>query len=228
MSVAVVADSHLGGPGGPARPLLAQLAELPARGCRRLILLGDLFQLWIGLPKYETPDVLALLETLRGLRGQGIEIECIEGNRDFFLANPRYRDAFRVVPETSFEAGGKRYLALHGDGLDRRDWRYHFWRGISKSPVGRLAARALPDRIAQRVVSGTEAALSETNQKHKRTIPEEVLRAYGARRLAEGFDVLLLGHFHEAHRWTVPGGEVRLLDAWFRARRVEWFGDVEA
>lgn len=224
MSVAVVADSHLGGPGGPAAPLLAELAELPTRGCKRLILLGDLFQLWIGFSKYETPDVLALVDTLRGLRHQGLEIECIEGNRDFFLSGPRYADAFRVVPETTFEAGGKRYLALHGDGLDRRDWRYHFWRGVSKSPVGRLAARAFPERIAQRVVAGTEAALSETNQKHKRTIPEAVLRAYAAKRLTEGHDVLLLGHFHEAHRWAVPGGEVQLLDAWFRSRRIEWFG----
>lgn len=223
MSVAVVADSHLGGPGGPAGPLLAQLAELPARGCRRLILLGDLFQLWIGFPKYETADVRALLDTLRDLGRQGIEIDCIEGNRDFFLDTARYRGAFRVVPEVSFEIGGVRYLALHGDGLDRRDWRYHFWRTLSKSWLGRLAARALPERFAQRIVTRTEAALSETNQRHKRTIPEAVLRAYGEERLAEGHDVLLLGHFHEAHRWPVVGGEVRLLDAWFRGRRIEWF-----
>lgn len=225
MSVAVVTDSHLGGPGGHAGPLVAQLAELPSRGCRRLILLGDLCQLWIGFPKYETDDVRALVSTLRDLRRQGIEIDCIEGNRDFFLAGPRYADAFRVVPETRFEIAGRRYLCLHGDGLDRRDWQYHFWRSTSKSLLGRLAARALPGRIAQRVVASTEAALSETNQKHKRTIPEAVLRAYGAERLQEGYDVLLLGHFHEAHRWAVPGGEVRLLDAWFRHRRIEWFAE---
>ena len=42
------------------------------------------------------------------------------------------------------------------------------------------------------------------------------------RRLAEGHDVLLLGHFHEPRVWPVAGGEVRLLDAWFRSREVEW------
>ena len=38
----------------------------------------------------------------------------------------------------------------------------------------------------------------------------------------EGHDVLLLGHFHEPRVWKVAGGEVRLLDAWFRSREVEW------
>ena len=44
------------------------------------------------------------------------------------------------------------------------------------------------------------------------------------RRLADGHDVLLLGHFHDARSWRVAGGEVRMLDAWFRSRRVEWLG----
>jgi hypothetical protein len=49
-----------------------------------------------------------------------------------------------------------------------------------------------------------------------------VIRDYAERRLAEGHDVLLLGHFHEPRRWPVAGGEVRLLEAWFTSRRIEW------
>jgi hypothetical protein len=37
---------------------------------------------------------------------------------------------------------------------------------------------------------------------------------------AEGHDVLLLGHFHEPRRLAVRGGEVRLLDTWFKSRRI--------
>jgi hypothetical protein len=73
-------------------------------------------------------------------------------------------------------------------------------------------------------VHSTERKLTGTNFKHKVRIPEEAIRRYGVRRLAEGHDVLLLGHFHEARRWAVRGGEVRLLEAWFRSRRVEWVG----
>ena len=132
LSVALVADSHLSGPGGPAGPLVAQLAALPAQGCRRLVLMGDLFQAWVGFRSFETADVRAVVAALRDLRARGIEVEYIEGNRDFFLAGSPYADAFdRVVLETSFEVGGVRYLAVHGDGLNDDDWKYRFWRRLS-------------------------------------------------------------------------------------------------
>ncbi len=225
MPVAVIADAHVSGPGGPAGPLLDQLRALPAQGCRHLVLMGDLFQAWIGFPSFETADIAAVAAALRDLRRQGVVIEYVEGNRDFFLAGSPYADAFdRIALETSFEAGGVRYLAVHGDGLNDRDWKYRFWRRLSKSAPVRFAVGSFPRKLAHRLVHSTERKLSGTNFKHKAALPEEAIRRYAERRLAEGYDVLLLGHFHEPRVWTVPGGEVRLLDAWFRSRSVEWLG----
>lgn len=223
MSVALIADSHLSGPGGPAGPLVEQLRALPAQGCRRLVLMGDIFQAWIGFKSFETPDVAAVVAALRDLRRQGVRVEYVEGNRDFFLAGSPYADAFDLVAlETSFQVAGVRYLAVHGDGLNDRDWKYRFWRRLSKSAPVRLAVRAIPRPLAHRLVHSTERKLSRTNFKHRARLPEEAIRAYAERRLAGEFDVLLLGHFHEARRWQVQGGEVRMLDAWFRSRAVEW------
>jgi UDP-2,3-diacylglucosamine hydrolase len=223
LSVALVADSHLSGPGGPAGPLVAQLAALPAQGCRRLVLMGDLFQAWVGFKSFETADVRAVVAALRDLRARGIAVEYVEGNRDFFLAGSPYADAFdRVVLETSFEVGGVRYLAVHGDGLNDDDWKYRFWRRLSKSAPVRFLVGAVPGALATRIVHWTERRLSRTNFKHRAALPEAAIRAYAERRLAEGHDVLLLGHFHEGRVWQVDGGEVRLLDAWFRSRAVEW------
>ncbi|QQR72070.1 MAG: UDP-2,3-diacylglucosamine diphosphatase [Holophagales bacterium] len=224
MATALLADAHLGGPGGPATPLVAELAGLPGRA-ERLVLLGDLFQVWIGHRKFETADVVAVVEALERLRQRGLEVVYVEGNRDFFLAGSRYSRAFDVVAgEYAFVEGGRRYLAVHGDGLDDKDWKYRFWRRLSKSGPSRLAARAIPGPVARRIVHGTERALAQTNFKHKMRIPEEVVRTYATRRLAEGHDALLVGHFHEERRWSVPGGEVWLLEAWFRTRRLEWLG----
>lgn len=222
--IALITDAHLGGPGGGAEPLLRQLAEVPRRGCRRLILLGDLFQVWVGFPTFETADVRAFVAALRALRAQGIEIDYVEGNRDFYLASGPYADAFdRVGLETSFTVAGKRYLCVHGDGLNDRDRQYLFWRWLSKSPPIRFLVRHTPRAVAHRLVHGTERRLSRTNFKHRKALPEAAIRRYAERRLAEGYDVLLLGHFHEARVWQVAGGEVRLLDAWFRSCTVEWF-----
>jgi UDP-2,3-diacylglucosamine hydrolase len=221
--VALLADSHLSGPGGSAGPLVDQLAALPAQGCDRLILMGDVFQAWIGARRFENDDIRAVVTALRSLRAGGLRIDYVEGNRDFFLKDSVYADAFDgVVLETSFTVDGVRYLAVHGDGLNDRDWKYRFWRWLSKSRPVRFLVLRIPERLAHRMVHGTEQRLSQTNFKHRAALPEEAIRRYAERRLAEGYDVLLLGHFHEARTWTVRGGEVRLLDAWFRSRQVEW------
>ena len=221
--VAVVADAHLTGPGGPAAPLVEQLDALPSQGCDRLVLLGDLFQLWVGDERYGTPEIEAFAACLRRLRAWGIWIDYIEGNRDFYLADSPWADAFdRVTTEICFRVGKTRYLVLHGDGLDVRDWRYRLWRRLSKSAPVRAVVTRLPRRIARQLVEGTERTLAGTNLEHKRTIPREALETWARERLGEGHDRILLGHFHEGHRWVLPGGELRLVDAWFRSGAVEW------
>jgi UDP-2,3-diacylglucosamine hydrolase len=225
VSIALLADAHLGGPGGGAAPLVAQLAALPAQGVGRLVLLGDLFQAWVGLPQFETPDVAAVARALFELRQRGLRIDYVEGNRDFFLAGSPYAHLFDAVTlEVAFTAGGRRYLAVHGDGLNDRDWQYRFWRRLSKSRPVEWGVRAVPRALARRLVASTEERLSQTNFKHRAALPEAAIRAYAERRLAEGHDVLLLGHFHEPRTFAVAGGEVRLLDAWFRSRRIELLG----
>ena len=225
MKVAVVADAHLGGPGGEAAPLAEQLGRLADEGAHRLVLLGDLFQAWVGFHQYETPGIREFLDAIADLRQRGLRVDYVEGNRDFFLAEGPYRDSFDSVGiECAFEAGGVRYLAVHGDGLNDHDRQYLAWRWLSKSGPVKMVVRGLPRRVVGRFIDSAERRLSRTNFKHKAEVPEAAIRRYGTRRLAEGHDVLLLGHFHEPRTFRVQGGEIRLLDAWFRSRQVEWLG----
>lgn len=223
MAVAVLADAHLGGPGGAGEDLVQELEKLEPRVCDLLLVLGDLFHVWVGDRRYETEEIRRLLPVLDGVRERGMELRYVEGNRDFFLADSPYAGSFDSIGrEQAFRIGGVRYLAVHGDGLNDRDWRYRFWRRLSKNPFSRSLSRHLPAGLARRVVSSMDRRLSETNFEHKACIPEAVIRRYAQERLAEGHDVMLLGHFHEAKRWQVTGGEVRIVDAWFRSRRLEW------
>ena len=219
----MVADAHLGGPGGDGEDLAAQLGELDPADCARVLFLGDLFHLWIGSRRFETPEVRRLAAAIRGLRERGIRVSYVEGNRDFFVAEGAYGDLFDDCGrELRFDDGDVAYLAVHGDGLNPRDWRYRCWRRLSKNALSRWLAFRLPRAVGRRLVASTERGLARTNLEHKARIPEAVIRRYAARRLAEGADVLLLGHFHAARRWTAGGGEVRIADAWFHDRRLLW------
>jgi len=228
MSVAVIADAHIGGPGGPAGPLVTQLDELPARGCTRLVLLGDLFHVWVGAKQFETEDIREVMEALVRLRRRGVIVEYVEGNRDFFVDSGPYDLSFdRIALEIPFETGGKRYLAVHGDGLNARDYSYRFWRWLSKSFPVRFAMLRLPGAIARRLVHSTERQLAKSNFKHKSEIPEAPILDFARRRLGNDFDTLLLGHFHEPRSWEVDGVEVVLFDAWYNSRQVEILGTAE-
>lgn len=222
--VAVIADSHLGGPGGDGEEFCAQLDALPGQGVDFLILLGDIFHVWVGSRRFETAEVRKVMPRLLALRQQGMRIDYVEGNRDFFLAGSPYAEAFDYVAlETSFEIAGKRVLAVHGDGLNDKDRQYHFWRWLSKSPPSRFFILHLPGPVARRAVHSTERHLAQTNFRHRKRLPEGPIRRYGERRFNEGYDQLLVGHFHEPHDYQVGQGEIHLLDAWFRSRRVELY-----
>lgn len=220
--IALLADAHIGGPGGDAAPLVEQLEALPPE-TERLVVMGDLFQAWVADARYETADVRAVLDAVSKVRAAGVVVNYIEGNRDFFVAGSEYATAFDSVgTEVAFEAGGLRYLVVHGDGLNERDRQYLFWRWLSKSSPVRWFMFHLPRALARWLVHRTERRLAETNFKHKQRIPEEEICAYGAKRFAEGYDRLLLGHFHEPRQWQVAHGEIHLLDAWFNSRSMEW------
>jgi UDP-2,3-diacylglucosamine hydrolase len=226
MSIAVIADAHIDGPGGEPGPLIEQLRELGDRGCRRLILLGDLFQTWIGQSRYETAAIREVAVALAELRDQGVRIDYVEGNRDFFIGQGPYAELFDSIgDEVTVEIGGRRLLLVHGDGLNRKDRLYRFWRWFSHCPPVRLAMFHLPRRLAQRLVVGFERGLARTNFKHKTEIPEQPILEFARRRFAEGHDMLFLGHYHEPRHWRLPEGDVWLLDAWFSSHRVEWLGD---
>ena len=52
--------------------------------------------------------------------------------------------------------------------------------------------------------------------------PDEVLVRYAAERMPEGYDEILLGHYHQPRSYEVGGGTLRLVDAWFNTREIEW------
>src|SRR5258708_2166335 len=87
---------------------------------------------------------------------------------------------------------------------------------------GATPMRVASGPLARCIVTSAERGVARSDFKPRRRGPEAAIRASAERRLAEGHDVLLLGHFHEARTWRVPGGEVRLLAAWFKTRTLEW------
>jgi len=211
---AVLADCHVGQRPGDEEPFLAALETVRQRGARAITLLGDTFHFFIAHKNFETPAIRRFLEAARKLGEAGVAVTYVEGNRDFFLRGSYVESAFRsVCQEETFEAGGRRFLATHGDLLNERDFPYRFWRFLSKNALSRAALDFVPKGLGNRIVWRTEARLYRSNFKHKSRLPVEMIRAFAAERFRQGIDVLLLGHFHKPWAESVGGGRVEIVPA---------------
>ncbi|HTO87387.1 MAG TPA: metallophosphoesterase [Thermoanaerobaculia bacterium] len=223
---AVFADCHVGQRPGDEEAFLEALELACRRGARAISLLGDVFHYFVARPNFETPVIRRFLDRAQELASRDIRVTYVEGNRDFFLRGSyaeRYFD--RIVDEETFQAGPHRFLLTHGDRLNERDYPYRFWRFLSKNAVSRAAAGLVPRGVANRFVSRVEARLHRSNFKHKTRLPVEMIRSFAERRLVEGIDVILLGHFHKSWVEQIGPCRVEILPAFAEERRWMEVGD---
>ncbi|HSP16974.1 MAG TPA: metallophosphoesterase [Thermoanaerobaculia bacterium] len=215
--IIVIGDSHIGLADGDEKPINGWLDRLAALRPKALYLNGDLFHYLIAHHKFFTAPVERVMKKFRELVESGIAIHYVEGNRDFFLEGSFVENAVTDIGvEYEIRAGDRKYLIVHGDMINDRDWPYRFWRRVSKNPVTRLGLELIPKRLARRFVDDVEKRLAKTNFKHKSRLPVELMEAYGRRRGAEGFTDVVFGHFHQ--KLVMPGNgraSIAILPPWY-------------
>jgi UDP-2,3-diacylglucosamine hydrolase len=213
----VIGDSHIGLSDGSETAIIAWLDRFTMLRPQSLYLNGDLFHYFIAHPKFYTPAVGKVFARFRQLRDSGVEVHYVEGNRDFFLRGSFAEEAVSdVALEYAVQTGGRKYLIVHGDMINDRDYSYRFWRRASKSPISKFSLRFIPKGTARRFVDSVEQRLARTNFKHKTQLPLQQLEAYAQRRhRRDGFTNVVLGHFHE--KLVMPAGEttVTIVPPWY-------------
>jgi len=214
--IVVIGDSHIGLSDGAESRIVAWLDRVRAGNPRALYLNGDVFHYFIGDSKFETASVRNFFAKLDELRRSGIAVHYVEGNRDFFIEGSIAEACVTSISMSrTIEAGSRRYLIVHGDMINDRDYPYRFWRRVSKNPITRFGVKLWPKRSAKRFVDSVEERLARSNFKHKYQLPTELMEAYGRRRAAEGYDHVVFGHFHQKLELDTEGSKVIVLPAWF-------------
>lgn len=131
----VVADLHL-----DVRPGAAPNADFErfvrvARGAPQLLVLGDLFDAWVGPAHAEVDAARRVIELLRDLTRGGTRVDVLAGNRDFLLEQ-RFERATgaRVHPRGCIgRVAHQRLLFLHGDELCTLDLAYQRLKRVLRS-----------------------------------------------------------------------------------------------
>jgi UDP-2,3-diacylglucosamine hydrolase len=209
----------------PDLPAFLDLLDHVGASASRVVLMGDLFNLWLGRAVPELPHQRAVIERLTALRHRGIQVRYLEGNRDYRIGPSYAGTALDEVSDGGFveTAGGRRIFAIHGDLANPTDRRYRTWRRVSRSAPVWALFRLLPPRRRLVLAERLERKLRETNLDYKRTFPEEEVRCYAAGFLRAGHDTVVLGHFHlERDLQTAPPappGRILVLPCWKDTRR---------
>ena len=204
--IELLSDLHLGEQAPATARALAE--HLAASDADLIVLLGDLFEVWIGDEQLDAPadPVSPMAQALQALAeaARRRPVAMLTGNRDFLLGPEAARRlGWTVLPDRCvLQAFGHRHVLVHGDAecLDDRD--YQRFRAQVRTPGWREAflARPLAERMA------VARSLRDGSEQRKR---EQGLAGYADLDRAEmlsllaaaGADRLIHGHTHR------PGDE---------------------
>lgn len=161
----------------------------------KIILLGDIFEVWSGVSYYNHKRGEILLETIKPIR-QNAEIILIEGNWDFFLCK-NFKKHFDICSEkyAVFNENGINFAFTHGHFFG--DWQTRVLHFILTNPISYLAwktglLKKLEVKVAHKFLN------KETNP-----LPKEYDLSLAAKKLKNKFkksDFIFSGHFHREEK----------------------------
>ncbi|WP_367110519.1 UDP-2,3-diacylglucosamine diphosphatase [uncultured Psychrobacter sp.] len=233
----LISDLHL----SPEEPALVQAflallddcLALPA--LKRLFILGDWFEVWVGDDTYLSlsDDELSvhwltpLIAKLKKLRIAGCEILVMHGNRDFLLGQP-FCNLFGgelIYEPYTLLIGAQTYRLEHGDALCIDDKKYQLFRKVMRNRFTKwyLLNKSLEKRL---IIADNMRKKSQQSNANKATHIMDVNKDAVDKVLYDN-DALLHGHTHrpDIHQTTDNKiryvlGDWRLLDSDTRQPKV--------
>lgn len=207
--VDLLSDLHLGPdtPGTLAR-LEQHLADTPAQA---VLLLGDIFEVWVGDDARHEPFEAGVVDMLRAA-SRRLALFFMPGNRDFLVGAEMLADAgVTALPDPSvLDAFGQRWLLAHGDAQCLADTGYQAWRATSRSPAWQadFLAKPLADRQAFGRQARAQSRASQATQLMSTDLDADACRSL----LREaGATTLIHGHTHRPAMHDLGDGLERVV-----------------
>lgn len=212
----VIADAHVSKENGNIDDFFEML-DLLAQSDQEIIFLGDIFDLWIGLRRYEEDHHRRFIDWVGKRTERGL-VGFVEGNHEFYVAK-RYRKTFHLASPTGFRDESRGLLFVHGDLINRADKNYLRFRLLTKNFLTRSLLRFMP--FGLKLAEKLKQRLKTTNKPFKIKLPEEALREYAEARFEEGVRRVLVGHFHDPFTHEHADGRgLYVLPAWLNTQMV--------
>lgn len=223
----VLGDAHFD---PTAEEHVLRLARFVARASAEadlLVILGDLFDYWLGPKHLRLARLEPLREALRAARERGCRSALVTGNRDFLLdpATAQWLGAEHAGEWVALELAGERWLLTHGDALCLDDRGYMRLRRVTHSRAVHWLSRALPlwclAVIARRLRLASQRSQARRRARGgayaERAFPIRPPAVEAALEQGGPWAGLVCGHVHVAKSWCGGrGGRFLVLPAFER------------
>lgn len=205
------------------------LATTPADA---VLILGDLFEVWVGDDAaMQDPFLQNCAEVLR-LAAQRMHVAFMPGNRDFLMGQA-FLDACGVHAlrdPTVLQWGEQRVLLSHGDALCLDDTDYQRFRQQVRQADWQADFLAKP--LSERLALARAMRLQSESKKRSDAVYADADSAMALRWLqASQTTHLVHGHTHQAADHPLGSGQRHVLSDWsldhapHRAQVLSWHGD---
>ena len=212
----IITDAHISKANGN-HTIFSKMLESFEKTDHDIIFLGDIFDLWIAIPRYEEDihrNFIAWCHRQKKHRTIGF----MEGNHEFYLANERASD-FTWCCGKSWMQDAAGIFFVHGDQINREDKNYLGFRKLVKNKTSKFILRYLPfgPKIALLIKQG----LKKTNSRFRFHLPEAQIKDFAQARFADGANIIFVGHFHRQYLYrNRDSRELHLLPDWFSTQKI--------
>ncbi|MEK6566361.1 MAG: UDP-2,3-diacylglucosamine diphosphatase [Bacteroidota bacterium] len=162
----------------------------------QLFIVGDLFDFWFEYRSVVPKGYFRLFTKLADLRAKGIKVTLLAGNHDFWLKGYFEEELGMQVSllPVEREIRGKRFLMHHGDGLLKNDTGYRILKTILRNRLSIFLFSLIHPDIAGAVARWS----SRKSRQHtgKRSFETKDMVEFAEKKIAEGFDFVVMGHNH--------------------------------
>jgi UDP-2,3-diacylglucosamine pyrophosphatase LpxH len=212
----IITDAHISKAAGNHATFFRMLGSLENHR-QDLIFLGDIFDLWVALPRYEDEAHRRFRAWCREQKKQRT-IGFMEGNHEYYLARCGAMD-FSWCSDAAWWREDDGILFVHGDQVNRRDRIYLTYRKIAKSPIARFIMHILP--FGPRMADWLKHGLKHTNMDFRKHLPREEIESFADAQFAEGVDTIFVGHFHQEYTYRNSDSQsLYVLPDWFSTEKV--------
>jgi UDP-2,3-diacylglucosamine hydrolase len=218
-----LADAHLGQ--GPLesnrereRDLLALFDRVGSEEAA-LYVDGDLFDFWFEYGHAMPKRFVRVLHALGELRRAGLPVTYVGGNHDFWIGEylARELDVSFTDRPCPLSLQGRKILLAHGDGMGPGDHGYKLLKRVLRNRVARALFRWIHPDIGIPLATATSHTSRHHAPRPSRT-DEELYERIARPWYAEGFDAVVLAHYHIPVHRKERQGELVVLGDWIERR----------